>query len=332
MVIAVDAAGGDFYPKNPVRGAVEAIAEMPELEVLLIGDENSVREELSKYDGDNRRIQIVHAPEAIGMEESPSTAVRNKQNSSIVLGLQAHKKGDCQAFVSVGNTGALLAASVFILGKLQGVNRPTIAAAFPTLKGFRLLLDAGANLELKPETFFQFAKMGCVYSSAVMGVKNPRVGLLNVGKEKEKGTDLLKESYEKLSSLPEFIGNVEGGDIFSARADVFLCDGYLGNVLLKFGESITTILEHKVSETISEMQLDSESGKQVMNVLKSSLQSFNYEHVGGVPFLGVDGVSMVGHGGSSPTAIKNMITNAARSVKTGVNEKIVSSLKNNSTP
>ncbi|MEX0994134.1 MAG: phosphate acyltransferase PlsX [Balneolaceae bacterium] len=326
MVIAVDAAGGDFYPKNPIQGAVEAISEKENLQVLLVGDEQDIRKELAGFSTDGSRIHILHAPETIGMEESPSSAVKNKPQSSIVLGLKAQKEGKCQAFVSAGNTGALLAASVFILGKLDGVQRPTIAAAFPTLKGFRLLLDAGANLELKAETFVQFARMGSIYSREVLKVKDPQVGLLNVGEESEKGTELLKDAYKQLSSLPNFKGNVEGRDIFHAKADVFLCDGYLGNVLLKFGESIPAILQYLIGDTMKKMELDTDSRDKIMKVLHQSLHSFNYEHVGGVPFLGVNGVSMVGHGGSTPMAIKNMILNAARCVEMEVNNKIVDSL------
>ncbi|MEX0770818.1 MAG: phosphate acyltransferase PlsX [Balneolaceae bacterium] len=326
MVIAVDAAGGDFFPKNPVQGAVEAISEKSNLHVLLVGDEEEIRKELSGYSADESRIHILHATETIGMEESPSAAVKNKRQSSIVLGLGAQKEGKCQAFVSAGNTGALLAASVFILGKLEGVQRPTIAAAFPTLKGFRLLLDAGANLELKADTFVQFARMGSIYSSEVLKVKNPRVGLLNVGEESEKGTELLKEAYKQLSSLSNFKGNVEGRDIFAANADVFLCDGYLGNVLLKFGESIPSIIRFLIEDTMKEMKLDQDVRDQVTNVIHKSLHSFNYEHVGGVPFLGVNGISMVGHGGSTPVAIKNMILSAAKCVELNVNHKIVASL------
>ncbi|MEX2602532.1 MAG: phosphate acyltransferase PlsX [Balneolaceae bacterium] len=326
MVIAVDAAGGDFYPNNPVLGALEAISEKPDLQILLVGDESSIRDHLSTAKADIDRIGILHASEVIAMDESPSSAVKNKQQSSIVLGLGAHKRGECQAFVSAGNTGALLAASVFILGKLNGVQRPTIAANFPTMKGPRLLLDAGANLELKPETFLQFAKMGTIYAREVLGVTDPSVGLLNVGEEPEKGTELLKEAFSELSVLSNFKGNIEGRDIFSAGVDVFLCDGYLGNVILKMGESIPAILEFAVGKTMQEMKLTSVEKQMVIQVLERSLKGFNYEHIGGVPFLGVNGVSMVGHGGSSPAAIKNMILNAAQCVEMDVNRKIVTSL------
>ncbi|MEX1063330.1 MAG: phosphate acyltransferase PlsX [Balneolaceae bacterium] len=328
MVIAVDAAGGDYYPKNPVLGAIEAITEKDELSILLVGPEDLIRVELENYSYDPARIRIMNAPEIIGMEDSPSAAVKKKRNSSIVLGLGAHKQGMCNAFVSTGNTGALLAASVFILGKLQCVQRPTIAAIFPTLKGMRLLIDAGANLELKPDTYLQFAQMGTIYCREVLGVPDPTVGLINVGEEPEKGTDLLKEAHKLLTTLACFKGNVEGRDIFSGSADIFLCDGMTGNILLKFGESIPATLQKMVGKTMKEMDLDPETRHTVVNILHKSLSSFNYEHIGGIPFLGVDGISMVGHGGSTPTAIKNMILNAAHCVEAGVNEKIVASLHN----
>jgi len=327
MIIAVDAAGGDFYPQNPVQGAVEAVREKSSLSVLLAGPESLIRQELEKFPHDENRVDVLDCPEIIGMEESPSSAVKTKQRSSIVMGLSAHKMGKCDAFVSSGNTGALLAASIFILGKLPNVQRPTIATTFPTLKGNRLLVDAGANLEMKPEHYYQFARMGTIYCREVLQVENPLVGLLNVGEEPEKGTDILKEAYRLLSDLPNFHGNMEGRDIFPAVADVFLCDGLIGNILLKFGESIPAAVDTLLSATMKQMEMSNEIRSEVARVLRQALNSFNYEHVGGVPFLGVNGVSMVGHGGSTPIAIKNMILNAAHCVEASVNKKIVESLQ-----
>lgn len=326
MIIAVDAAGGDFYPKNPVAGAVEAHREKSDLTVLLAGPEAIIRKELEGYSYDKDRIGVLDCPEVIGMEESPSSAVKSKQRSSIVMGLAAQKEGQCDAFVSSGNTGALLAASVFILGKLPHVQRPTIATTFPTLKGTRLLIDAGANLELKPEHYYQFARMGTIYCREVLGVDDPGVGLLNVGEEPEKGTDVLKEAYTLLRELPNFRGNIEGRDIFPCKADVFLCDGFVGNVLLKFGESIPSAVEMLLTSTMSGMNITPDAQSEVARVFQKSLDSFNYENVGGVPFLGVNGVSMVGHGGSTPAAIRNMILNAAHCVEASVNSKIVETL------
>ena len=326
MVIAVDAAGGDYFPKNPVEGAILALQEDASLQIILVGPEDLLEKELANYTYDKKRMEVVHAPEIIGMHDSPSAAVKSKRNSSISIGINLHKEGKCDAFVSAGNTGALLAASTFILGKLQGVLRPTIASYYPTLKGFRLLVDAGANLELKPEHAIQFAKMGQIFCRQVMGIDNPKVGLLNVGEEEEKGTDEMKEIHEHLKLLDGFVGNVEGRDIFPAKADVFVTNGVVGNILLKFGESIPSALKQMVKGTAKKGILSKLYLLAAQKVLRESLSPFNYENVGGIPFLGVNGVSIVGHGGSSPLAIKNMIKSAINCVQNDVNGKIVASL------
>ncbi len=326
MIVAVDAAGGDFYPKNPVEGAIQAIKEVPELTVLLIGPEKEVNAQLAYHEYDESRIVVQHAPEIIGMEESPAQAVKTKRQSSIVMGIGLQKAGKCDAFVSAGNTGALLAASMFGLGKLEGVIRPTIAANFPTLKGFRLLVDAGANLELKADAAVQFAKMGEIYCKHILDVDNPKVGLLNVGEEEGKGTELLKEIYENLKDRNNFIGNVEGKDILPGNADVYLCDGLVGNIVLKFGESIPKIVQQLIGTAVKEMGLSKEEIGRIQQVLTTALSPFNYENVGGIPFLGVNGVSIVGHGGSSALAIKNMIKSAVQTVELDINGKIVASL------
>lgn len=326
MIVAVDAAGGDYFPQNPVEGAIQATEEIPELNIILIGPEEIVDKELSKHSYDENRIRVHHAPQIIGMDESPAQAVKGKQQSSIVLGIGLHKAGKCDAFVSAGNTGALLAASTFILGKLQGVLRPTIASYYPTLKGFRLLVDAGANLEIKPEMALQFAKMGQIFCQQILSIDSPKVGLLNVGEEEGKGTDNLKEINNTLKSLPGFIGNVEGKDILPGKADVYVCDGLVGNIILKFGESIPEILMKMVGQAIKDSNLSGEEIKKIKQILQTATSSFNYENVGGIPFLGVNGVSIVGHGGSSPLAIKNMINKAVQTVENDVNGKIIASL------
>ncbi|MCW9706733.1 phosphate acyltransferase PlsX [Fodinibius salsisoli] len=326
MVIAVDAAGGDHYPRSPVQGAIEAVNELPDLKIILVGPEDVVNDELSNHEYDSKRILVQHAPQVIGMDESPAQAVKTKQKSSIVTGIGMHKAGKCDAFVSAGNTGALLAASTFLLGKLEGVSRPVIAAIYPTIKGVRLVMDVGANLEVRPEMFTQFAQMGTIYAREIMGVEDPKVGLLNVGEEEEKGTDNLKAAFKELSKLSNFAGNIEGRDIFDAKADVFLCDGLVGNILLKFGESIPVALEKFVKRGIQQLELGPEEAKLIGKVLKVSLEEFNPDRVGGVPFLGVDGVSMVGHGSSTPKAVKNMILNTAKCLKHNINDKIVASL------
>lgn len=326
MIVAVDAAGGDFYPKNPVEGALQAIEENSELTVLLVGPEDIINKELANHSYDEKRVLVHDAPQVIGMEESPGQAVKTKQQSSIVVGVGLHKAGKCDAFVSAGNTGALLAASMFILGKLKGVLRPTIASYYPTIKGFRLLVDAGANLELKPETALQFAKMAQIYCEQILQIENPKVGLLNVGEEEGKGTELLKEIHTVLKEYDNFIGNVEGKDILPGKADVYLCDGLVGNIVLKFGESIPEVVQKMIGGAVKEMKLSESEIGNIQKVLHTALSSFNYENVGGIPFLGVNGVSIVGHGGSSPLAIKNMIKSAVKNVENDVNGKIIASL------
>ncbi|MEQ9308848.1 MAG: phosphate acyltransferase PlsX [Balneolaceae bacterium] len=326
MIVAVDAAGGDFFPKNPVEGALSALADDESLKIILVGPEDSIRNELAKHQFDSSRVIIQDAPEIIGMEESPASAVRNKRNSSIVIGLSLHKAGKCDAFVSAGNTGALLAASTFILGKLEGVSRPTIASYYPTLKGFRLLVDAGANLEIRPEMAFQFSKMGQIYCEQILGIEHPKVGLLNVGEEDEKGTDELKEIHNHLKTLDGFIGNVEGRDIFSGKADVYITDGLVGNIVLKLGESIPSTIMMLVKAAVEELDMEVEHILAAQKILKTAMAPFNYETVGGIPFLGVNGVSIVGHGGSTPLAVKNMIKGAISCVQNDINGKIVASL------
>lgn len=327
MIVAVDAAGGDYYPQNPVAGALLALQENDELNVLLIGPEAIINKELASHAYDKNRVMVYNAPEIIGMEESPSTAVKAKKNSSIVIGNSLIKAGKCQAFVSAGNTGALLAASTFILGKLEGVIRPTIGALYPTIKGFRLLVDAGANLEIKPETAIQFARMGKIFCREVLGIDSPKVGLLNVGEEEGKGTETLKEIYPAMqASVSNFIGNVEGKDIMYGKADVYVCDGLVGNLILKFGESIPEILMMLIGKTIREANISQEEALKIQQIITSATASFNYENVGGIPFLGVNGVSLVGHGSSTPKAIKNMIHKAIQTYTQDVNGKIIASL------
>lgn len=329
MKVAVDAAGGDHYPENPVLGAIQALGEKEDLAVILVGPEKIIQAELENHEYPADRLIVHDAPQVIGMEESPAQAVKNKPHSSITVGLGMHAKGHAEAFISAGNTGALLAASTLILGRLEGVLRPTIATIYPTLSGFRLVIDVGANLEAKPEMLRQFASMGRIYSQEIMGIANPRIGLLNVGEEEEKGTDTLKKAHKLLREMGEvFVGNVEGRDILNAKADVFVCDGYVGNVLLKFGESIPDVLEKLVYKVIKENNVSREDAGMVGKILKQAFEPFDYQKVGGVPFLGVNGVSLVGHGGSTPIAMKNMILNAVKIVEAKVNDKIVASLNN----
>lgn len=327
MVIAVDVVGGDHIPDSPVGGALLALESNKSLEVMLVGPMALTKSILEGKTYDISRVHIVDAPDVVGMDESPSKAIKTKPNSSIAVGLNLHKQGRCDAFVSAGNTGALLAASTLILGRLQGVLRPTIVTYYPTIKGFRLLVDAGANVEVRPEMLVQFARMGEIYARELMGIENPKIGLLNIGEEEEKGTDILKDTHQIMKSLPNFVGNVEGRDILPAIADVYVCDGLVGNILLKFGESLVTNLGTLLKQTVKELQLSEEAAKTVYGVFQRTLKPFDPDNVGGLPFLGVNGVSLVGHGSSSPKAIHNMILSAMHMVEAGVNDKIVAALR-----
>ncbi|MDI6400454.1 phosphate acyltransferase PlsX [Balneolaceae bacterium ANBcel3] len=327
MKIAVDAAGGDHYPKNPVLGSLLALEENEELSVVLLGPEDSIKEVLKDNRYPSDRILVHNTSQVIGMNESPATAVKSKPDSSIVIGLGMHKKGMVDGFVSAGNTGALMAASTFILGRLKGVIRPVIATYFPTVKGLGLMIDAGANLEVKPEILLQFASMGNIYARDMMSIDVPRIGLLNVGEEKEKGSDILKNAHQLMEGLPGFVGNIEGRDILKGQADVFVCDGIVGNILLKFGESIPEAIKFLLMAVAKKKGLNQEQMGLISEVLKEVFEPFDYQRVGGVPFLGVDGVSMVGHGGSSPEAIKNMILNAVKMAENEINKKIIASVE-----
>lgn len=326
MVIAVDAVGGDLFPENPVAGGILALQEKKDLKILFVGPEDLIRDELKNHDYDEDRVLLLDAPEIVTMEDASSTPLKSKTNSSITVGLKAHKSGKAAGFISAGNTGALLAASTLILGRLDGVSRPTIAAIFPTIKGPGLLVDAGANLELKPEMYFQFAKMGTLYAEEIMGLDSPKVGLLNIGEEPEKGCDIHKEAHQILSKLDNFYGNLEGKGVMTGKADIFLTDGFTGNIMLKFGESIPETLKQLIENTAREMKITDDQKKLVFQILSKTMEQFDYQQFGGVPFMGVDGVSLVGHGNSSPLAIKNMILNASQCVEHDLNDKIVSSL------
>lgn len=326
MIIALDAVGGDFYPNNPVNGAVAAVEERDDLTILLVGPEDLLKNALASSGYSGNRIKIIHAPDIIGMDESPSIAVKTKQNSSIAVGLTLHAQGKCDAFVSAGNTGALLAASVIILGRLEGVLRPVIGSIYPSIHGNKFMLDVGANIEVKAEMLVQFGLMGKIFAKNILGINAPRLGLLNVGEEEEKGRESVKKAFEFLKGRPDFVGNIEGRDILQGKADVYICDGFTGNLMLKFGESLPENLKAVIKQAMLRKNLSPEQMKMIGEVLNEAFSPFDYQHVGGVPFLGVNGISLVGHGGSSVLAIKNMIFTAALMVSKNVNGQITAEL------
>jgi glycerol-3-phosphate acyltransferase PlsX len=324
--IAIDAAGGDHYPHHPVQGAIQALKERAELHITLIGPEKLIQDELDKQHYTSERLHIIDAPDIVGMDEAPAVAVKTKRNSSIVVGLGLHAQGKLDAFFSAGNTGALLAASMFILGKLPGVLRPTIGSIYPSVEGNKFMLDVGANIEVKPEALVQFGIMGKVFAENILNITSPRLGLMNVGEEPEKGREAVRQAYQLLKTRPDFVGNIEGRDVMQAKADIYICDGFVGNLLLKLGESIPENVLQILYSSPASKKLGEQEMQLFKNVLLEALAPFDYQLVGGVPFLGVNGVSMVGHGGSSPLAIKNSVLNAEKFIRLDVNEQIKNAL------
>lgn len=331
--IAVDAMGGDFAPTNEVQGAVEALREAGNrLEIALVGREEAVRSEIAKANGGELALTVVPAEDVIDMHDSPVVALKQKPNSSLVIGVMLHKEKKVDAFVSAGNTGAVAAASTLFLGRIPGVSRPTIAAIFPSEAGPILVVDAGAVTDCKPHFLYEFGVMGSIYSEYMFGRKNPRVGLLNVGEEETKGDERAKETYLKFiagKSKINFIGNIEGRDILKGKADVVVCDGFLGNVLLKFAESVPTFLKAKFRNYAAEGPVQKILMGVLRNPLKKIFKDFDYQEFGGVPLLGVNGVTIIGHGSSTPKAIKNMILRAEEMVNRRINFHIEQSLREN---
>ncbi|MDD5435744.1 MAG: phosphate acyltransferase PlsX [Nitrospira sp.] len=311
MNIALDAMGGDKSPSVEVEGAILAAKEL-NTEITLVGDEQLIRAELEKHKTANLPLSICHASQRIEMHDSPASALRRKKDSSIVVATNLVKEGKASAVVSAGNTGATMAAGFFILGLIEGVERPAIATILPTISGTAIMLDVGANVDCKPRHLYQFAIMGHVYASKVLQRENPKIGLLSIGEEDTKGNILTKETFRHLKDSPlNFIGNVEGRDVYSGNADVVVCDGFIGNVALKISEGVAETIGKLLKREIEK----SFFGKIGYILLKSAFDSFkkkvDYAEYGGAPLLGVNGGCIICHGRSSPKAIKNAITMAA---------------------
>lgn len=325
--IVVDAMGGDFAPGNEVAGAMDALREQENMfEIILVGKESRIRPLLGER-AQGLPISVVNAEEVITMEDSPTAALKQKKHSSLAVGMNLHKAGKADAFVSAGNTGAVLSAATLILGRISGVSRPTIGAFFPSERGVCLLLDAGTNVDCRPQHLFEFAVMGSIYAKRVFKYDNPSVGLLNVGEEEAKGNEVTKETYKllKASSL-NFCGNVEGRDILKGNVQVVVCDGFVGNVILKFGESVPSFLKAKLVRYAGTNPLRKGVLGLVRGALKAALKEMDYEEHGGVPVLGVNGVTIIGHGKSTPKAIKNMILKAAEVANAKLNQHIEQTL------
>ena len=317
--VAVDAVGGDDAPDVVVDGSIAAAARQG-VEVVLVGPKLTVERSLARHADDLTGITVVDAPDVIGMTESPSSALRQKQRSSLHVGATLLSTGKVDAFASAGNTGAVMAIGYHVLGRIKGISRPSVVGVFPSVRGSVVVLDVGTNVDCKPEHLHQFAVMGATYARLILGVEEPSVGLLNVGEEPGKGNALTKEAYPGLAADESlnFVGNVEGRDILAHGADVVVCDGFVGNVILKLGESVASALPVLIGAEIGRLKLGQDEQQIVGRVLGGVRQHFDYEKRGGAPLLGVKGNVVIGHGGSSAVAIENMILSAAELAKQDV--------------
>jgi glycerol-3-phosphate acyltransferase PlsX len=324
MRIALDAMGGDSAPDVPVEGAIEALQYLDNgFEVILVGNKEIIEERLEKRRYSNPRLQIIHATQVVEMDESPSVALKKKRDSSISVGLRLQKEGAADAFVSAGNTGAIMAHSLLLLGRIEGISRPAIVTIFPSRKLPVAILDVGANVGSKPVHLLHFALMGCIYAREILGRESPKLGLLNIGEEESKGDELSIATYQILKASPlHFIGNVEGRDIFNGVTDVVVCDGFVGNVVLKFSESIIDLITTMVKSEIKKSPLRRIGAFLMKGAYANIRKTLDYAEYGGAPLLGIDGVVVVCHGGSSPKAIRNAINVARLTVNRRVKEII----------
>lgn len=322
--VAVDAMGGDNAPVETVKGAVEAVNADNRVKVFLLGRESVIREELQKYTYEESRLEVIHADEIIETGEPPVMAIRKKKDSSIVKAMYMVKNGECDALVSAGSTGAVLVGGQVIVGRIKGVERPPLAPIIPNINGVSLLLDCGANVDARPSQLLQFAKMGSIYMESVVGIANPRVGLVNIGVEEEKGNALTKEAYPLLKNCSEinFVGNVEARDIPMGAADVLVCEAFAGNIVLKMLEGVSDALIRKIKTGMT-ANLKSKIGALLVKpALKQTLKSFSTEEYGGAPLLGLNGLVVKTHGSSKAVEIKNSILQCIAFKEQKINEKI----------
>lgn len=322
--VAVDAMGGDHAPAAVVRGAVEAVCADSRIKVFLVGQEAPVLEELKQYTYPKEQVEVVPAEEIIEMSEPPVMAIRKKKNSSIVKALYMVKDGTCDAYVSAGSTGATLVGGQVIVGRIKGVERAPLAPLIPTADGVALLIDCGANVDARPSHLVQFAKMGSVYMEHVVGVKNPRVAIVNIGAEEEKGNALVKETFPLLKSCPDinFIGSIEARDIPAGGADVVVCEAFVGNVILKLYEGVGGVMLKKIKGGMMSSFRSKIGALLVKPALKKTLKTFDTKEYGGAPLLGLNGLVVKTHGSSEAVEIKNSILQCIAFKEQKINDKI----------
>jgi len=308
MRIALDAMGGDYAPATTVEGAIEAVTDYKDISVVLVGDEKQIKAELDKKNVNGLPITIKHASETVEMDDAPLAALRRKKDSSIRVAVDTVKAGEADAILSAGNSGVVMATAIFVLGKLPGVERPGIATVMPGLKHHFVLLDVGANVDCKPSHLYQFAIMGETYAKYILNIDRPKIGLLSIGEEDAKGNELTKEAFKLIkNSHVNFMGNIEGQDIYTGEADVVVCDGFVGNITLKVSEGLAKTISKMLKKEI----IDSASAKLGGLFFKSAFKNFkrktDYSEYGGAPLLGVTKPCIMSHGRSSAKAIKNAI-------------------------
>ena len=322
--VAVDAMGGDNAPAEIVKGSIDAVLASKKLKVYLVGRRDAVEAELSKYSFPAEQVEVVHAEEVIEMAEVPTTAIRRKKDSSIVVAMNMVKRGECDAYVSAGSTGANLVGGQVIVGRIRGVERPPLAPLIPTAKGAALLVDCGANVDARPSHLVQFAKMGSIYMEHVMGIPKPRVAIVNIGAEEEKGNALVKETFPLLKECKDinFIGSIEARDIPAGYADVIVCEAFVGNVILKLYEGVGSTLIKEVKSGMM-VSLRSKIGALLVKpALKKTLKRFDTEQYGGAPMLGLNGLVVKTHGSSKAIEVKNSILQCITFTEQDINGKI----------
>ena len=322
--VAVDAMGGDNAPDEIIKGAVMAVNESDKIKVYLVGKSEIINEQLKNYTYPNEQVEVVNATEIIETAEPPVMAIRSKKDSSIVKGLTMVKEGTCDAYVSAGSTGANLVGGQVLVGRIKGVERPPLAPLIPTANGPALLIDCGANVDARPSHLVQFAKIGSIYMENVVGVKNPRVGIVNIGAEEEKGNALVKETYPLLKNCPDinFVGSVEARDIPAGVADVVVCEAFVGNVILKLYEGVGGLLIKKVKAGMMTTLRSKIGALLVKPALKETLKEFDTEQYGGAPLLGLNGLVVKTHGSSKAIEVKNSCLQCLSFKEQRINEKI----------
>ncbi len=322
--VVLDAMGGDFAPDEPVKGAVEAVKESDKIKVILVGQSDKVNAELAKYEYDKERIEVVHADDVIEFNDPPVMAIRQKKNSSIVVGMSMIKNQEADAFVSAGSTGAILVGGQFVVGRIKGIERSPLAPLIPTTNGVSLLVDCGANVDSKPSHLVQFARMGYIYMKNIVGIENPRVAIVNVGVEEEKGNKLVKETFPLLRECSDinFIGSIEAREVPNGAADVIVCDAFVGNVILKLYEGLGKAMFGMIKEGLMSTTRSKIGALMVKPALKQTLKKFDASEYGGAPMLGLKGLVVKSHGSSNSTEIKNSILQCIAFSEQHINEQI----------